>query len=333
MSILQKIKIRTGQTIRYARGSANGYTGLFKDDFKQARGSRIIVYHGICKAEHTKFNTLFITQKTFEEHLKLYREHFNVVSLDDFYNKRFQPDRLNICLTFDDGFANNYNYALPLLEQYRIPATFFITAIGAAGYNILWNDMLSIASKYGPARLVFQNVTYHKNRYNKYMDAGCIALDSHLRKTIFSNKAELIRLLDKLVPFRKTGHYIDHWLQMTVEQIQKMSASPFATIGSHGYYHNDLAEIDAGALGKELYESKTYLENITGKSINSIAFPYGSYSANVVHAAKKAGYDKLLATCFNSAADNTDPVMQERFTINPFISPINQMYANIRGFY
>jgi hypothetical protein len=35
----------------------------------------------------------------------------------------------------------------------------------------------------------------------------------------------------------------DYWLQMTTEEIKKASQSPFITIGSHGYYHNDLARI------------------------------------------------------------------------------------------
>ena len=126
---------------------------LNQSTIKKARGSRILVYHGICREKPFQFNTLFITIKTLENHLRFYKKYFNIVSLDDYYQQKFSAEKYNICLSFDDGFANNYKYVLPLLEQYEIPAHFFITGIRDTGYDILWNDLLSIANKHGSADL------------------------------------------------------------------------------------------------------------------------------------------------------------------------------------
>jgi hypothetical protein len=131
------------------------HLGLNRHDVKKGKGGRILVYHGICLKRHLKYNTLFLKQKTFESHLRFYKKYFNIVSLDDYYEQRFSNEKFNICLTFDDGFANNYKYVLPLLEQYRVPAAFFITAIREAGYDILWNDVLGIAYEYGPSEITF----------------------------------------------------------------------------------------------------------------------------------------------------------------------------------
>ncbi|MFA6085043.1 polysaccharide deacetylase family protein [Mucilaginibacter sp.] len=333
MSILKKLYSRSSRKAHHLFGDAMHFVGTDNNIYSQARGSRIMVYHGICQDAPTRFNTLFITKATFEEHLKVYKKHFNIITLADFYDRRFSNDKFNICLTFDDGFANNYHYVLPLLEQYQLPATFFVTAINAAGYDILWNDFLSIAGKLGPAEFTFKNEIYYKNHYNKYVSFKGVALAERLRHGSFDEKAELLHVLDKLTSFHRDKQHPDYWLQMTGEQIKALSASQYATIGSHGYYHNDLSLIDTASAEKEVVQSKNYLENLTGKEINSIAFPYGAYNADVLNIAQKTGYKQLLATEFNIPQDQSEPALRERLTINPFISTTNQMYATIRGEY
>src|SRR6476620_185360 len=75
--------------------------GLDRNYFSGKKGERIICYHGVCKSRPYEFNTLFITEKQFESHLKFYKRYFDVVSLDDFYQKKFHDDRFHICLSFD----------------------------------------------------------------------------------------------------------------------------------------------------------------------------------------------------------------------------------------
>ncbi|OOQ57270.1 polysaccharide deacetylase family protein [Mucilaginibacter pedocola] len=333
MDVLQKIAGRTSQKMRRLRGGLSHFTGADKRFYARARGSRILCYHGVCQSHPTKFNSLFITKETFEQHLQYYMRYFNMVSLDDYYKQNFSNNKFNICLTFDDGFANNYHYVLPLLERYEVPATFFVTGIGAAGYDILWNDMLSIAGLYGPESFTFEGGTYRKNKHRQYCNTAGQSLNNLLRQTGFGQKAELLRMLDKTLPFRRLKQETDYWLQMSAEEITRASRSPFVTIGAHGYYHNDLAGISAADAAKEMADCKYYLEGLTGKAENSIAFPYGSYNANVTAAAKQCGYTQLLTVDIKDPADHNDVSLRERLTINPFISITNQLYANINGAY
>jgi len=334
MSLLQKISARAVRSIVYLSRDLQHKLGLGYGIYKSAKGNRIILYHGVCNNEPLKFNTLFITKKTFEAHLKFYKKHFNVVSLDDYYAQKFSKDKFNICLTFDDGFANNYKYVLPLLQQYQVPATFFITAIQSAGYDILWNDFISIFGKYGPDKIVVSDEGYIKNRHNKYISTTTgTGLIEKLWGCGFSEKEAIMKELYPLSPFKTNPTDHDYWQQMSANQIAGLSASPFVTIGAHSLYHNDLARINIDDAIAELVKSKTFLENITKKSVSSFAFPYGSYSPEVIVAAKRAGYTQLLATTFLNQADKNDATMRERFTINPFISVNNQMRATIRGSY
>lgn len=334
MSFLSKISAKLTRKAIYISRDLQHALVQDKSIYKSAKGSRIILYHGICESNPLKFNTLFVTQKTFEAHLKFYKNHFNVVSLDDYYKQKFNTDRFNVCLTFDDGFANNYKYVLPLLQQYQVPATFFITAITNAGQDILWNDFISIFSKYGPGKITVNNEVYTKNGYNKYIShAANTGLIEKLLGSDFSEKAAMMEELYPLSPFKTSPADFDYWQQMSVNQIAELSASPFVTIGAHGFYHNDLAKINIDDASAELVNTKQFLENITRKAVNSFAFPYGSYNAKVIAAAKKAGYKQLLATDFVNPGDKNDTTMRERFTINPFISVNNQMRATIHGSY
>jgi len=151
-----------------------------------------------------------------------------------------------------------------------------------------------------------------------------------LRSGGFDVKQEMMDLLYPLVPYRDSKpDNEDYWLQMTLQQIRELALSPYSTIGSHGYYHNDLARINIDDATQEMIRSKQYLEDITDGPVNSLAFPYGSYNNDVTRAAKSAGYSQLLCMDFDSPDDQNDPAMRERFTVNPFINTINQMRATV----
>ena len=334
MNTINRIRLKLRRKFVYAMRDFKHQTGFYNNFYKDARGSRIVLYHGVCLTDHTRFNPIFLQLDTFEEHLKFYKKHFNVVSLNDYYQQKFSNDKFNICLTFDDGFANNYKYVLPLLEKYRLPATFFITAIRSAGYDILWNDFLSIVSKYGPQTIALNKETYYKGKFNKYYAVKTNqSLVDQLRSKGFTEKAAVMKLLYPEFPFKNDRTLTDYWLQMTEEQITELAKSPYATIGSHGYYHNDLTLITNRDAFDEMVLSKYYLENLIQKPVDSIAFPYGSYTPSVLKAAKKADYSQLLTTDFRGVDDIADASLRERFTVNPFITTNNQMYATVTRSY
>lgn len=311
-----------------------GSTGLYDHFYKSARGGRILVYHGICQKDHIRFNPIFLKQKTLEAHFRFYKKYFNVVSLDDVFNQQPSTDQFNICLTFDDGFANNHKYVLPLLEQYQLPATFFITGIRDAGYDILWNDFLNIITRYGPDTLKYKNDSYIKNRYGRYVSEKTgEALADLLRSSDFAAKKEMMQTLTSISDFRNNPEDDDYWQQMTENQIRELSASKYATIGCHGYYHNDLAKLPLQQAREEMIRSKKYLEIIVGKEIKAMAFPYGSYTSDVKEAAKQAGFTQLLAAENLVSGDESDPSIRTRFTINPFIQVHTQLQATIKGNY
>lgn len=307
---------------------------LFDHRFRHAKGARILIYHGICQRRPTLINSLFVKASTFETHLKFYRRYFNIVSLDDLYAGNYGDHRFTVCLTFDDGFANNHRYVLPLIEKYRIPVAFFVTAIRQAGYDVLWNDHLALLQRFGPRDITFNGVVYAKDRHRRYFSqADGSGLREHLQNSGFALKASFIRQTSEPALHARARAGSDYWLQMTEEEIKMLAAHPLVTIGCHGYYHNDLSRIAPADATDEMVYSRRYLKGLTGCNIDAIAFPYGSYTKEVVAAADAAGFHQLLAVDLQYPEDKDHARMRERMTINPYISVYKQMTAIIRGHY
>lgn len=77
---------------------------------------------------------------------------------------------------------------------------------------------------------------------------------------------------------------------MSDEELRTVSGLPFVEIGSHTFEHRDLSEATADEAYRELAGSKQALEELTGRPVESFAYPYGRYSPACPAAAERAGY-------------------------------------------
>ena len=68
-----------------------------------------------------------LTPAEFERQIVLIKQKYNPVHLDEGGAiVGFAPDRINVLITFDDGFVNNYKYVFPILIKHKLKATFFL---------------------------------------------------------------------------------------------------------------------------------------------------------------------------------------------------------------
>ena len=96
------------------------------------------------------------------------------------------------------------------------------------------------------------------------------------------------------------------WKLMTRFELLEFSKSKSVEIGSHGYLHFNMGNIDSASVQKELTLSKSLIEEVINKPVNQIAFPDGSYSRDVIDAAEKAGYQNQLAVNYLKDEDKND---------------------------
>ncbi len=92
----------------------------------------VVYFHSVAPARHPSWVRSYLTLELqwFESFLKyLARRRRQTISLDEYHHIRKQgkkPAAKVCCLTFDDGFLDNYIYAWPLLKKYGFQATIFV---------------------------------------------------------------------------------------------------------------------------------------------------------------------------------------------------------------
>lgn len=313
--------------IRYPFNDILFGLGAEKFLLRNRAGKRLLVYHGVDEVGSLTYNTRFISQYHLEQQIAYFRENFRVVSLREYYEEHCSTDKLTIALTFDDGYANNFNRVLPILEKYQVPATFFITAIRAKNHTFLWPDFYDMLRK-SAKELTFEGKKYIQNKHGNFIsqESGEL-LNQYLRKLPFANIEVFIQEIALKTGLKMENFPTDYYLQMTVEQIKAVSDSPYVTIGSHSHTHADLVQRPLVESVAEMKFSKEWLEGITQKEVEAFAFPYGAYNLALVEAASQLGYQYILPLAFNQVSDAQYPVLKERFGNNPFLSVKNQIWC------
>lgn len=90
------------------------------------RKIKVLLYHNIVNSEKTLFSNA-VKQKIFRKQIKYLQKNYNIVSLSqDGKWHNISKEKVNVLLTFDDGFINNNEVVLPILLEFGIEASFFI---------------------------------------------------------------------------------------------------------------------------------------------------------------------------------------------------------------
>lgn len=90
---------------------------------------------------------------------------------------------------------------------------------------------------------------------------------------------------------------------------------------SHTRMHNDLTTLSANALKEELAGSRKDLEDLLGKQVTYLAYPYGRYNDETVNIARSAGYEAAFSTQPGFNRSDVDPFRIRRIDVFGADSP------------
>ena len=234
----------------------------------------------------------------FTRQMETLAEYFNVVSLESGLEQMSQGilPAGSVCVTFDDGYRDNYDVALPILSALNLHATFFI-ATGYLGDGVMWNDVVRQAIKHTSLR----ELDLHE------FSMGKVSVDTELKKLQLIEKllghikyngvSRRIELVDRLRQLAEVES--SERLMMTEDEVKALSGAGME-IGGHTVSHPILTCASEDEARQEILEGKLYLEKMLNKKLKFFAYPNGQvdvdYDERHMQFVEEAGFDAALTT-------------------------------------
>lgn len=246
--------------------------------------------------------------ETFRWQMELLAECFNVLplgqALQALQNERMPPRA--VCITFDDGYRSTHDLAAPVLREFGLPATVFVTT-GYVGAGNMWNEKIIESVRClpdGPLDLADSGIGMRAIHTLADRKRAVTELTEVAKYLPPPQRLALTERLETLAGGASTDG-----LMLTAEMIRAMSRQRIE-IGAHTVSHPILSSLEDGAARYEIEQCKRDLEVITGAPIRYFAYPNGKpgldFDARHVVMAQEAGYEAAFTTVIGAATKRGD---------------------------
>jgi peptidoglycan/xylan/chitin deacetylase (PgdA/CDA1 family) len=241
---------------------------------------------------------------------------FNVLPLDQAVarlNDGTLPARA-ACITFDDGYADNFHVATPILRRHGLTATFFI-ATGFLDGGFMWNDTIVESvrrSTLATLDLTSLGLGVHTLGSN---DTRRALIDSLLGQIKYQSVQERIHITGQIAALSQIE--LPNTLMMSSGEVKSMRQAGMQ-IGAHTISHPILANLSDDQAQSEILGSKRFLENLLGERIGLFAYPNGKpgddYTPKSVELVRGGSFDAAVSTQWGTSRGGDDMFQIRRFT-------------------
>lgn len=244
---------------------------------------------------------------------------FNVIPLDQAVRdlpRRALPARA-LAITFDDGYADNYEVAVPILRKHGLSATFFV-ATGFIDGGRMWNDTIieSLrACAYPSIDLRSLGATGLGLMTLERVSQRRMAIDSVLSAVKYLPTAERLRVVAAIAEI--SGSPLPDNLMMSSEQVRALRCSGMQ-VGAHTVSHPILAQLSDDEARSEMSGSKASIERWLDEPVTLFAYPNGrphrDFNERTMQIASDVGFKACVTTEPGVADANTELHCIPRFT-------------------
>lgn len=258
-----------------------------------------LLYHRVNVLEND-INLLAVSPEHFREQMEWLKKSYPIVRFEDDWSLSEEDA---VCITFDDGYMDNFTNALPVLREFQIPATVFVsTGTMNTKQEFWWDDL-------------------ERNIYAGSIDrAPVFELEDEIfscswKADTYERQEELYKTLHWLMYNKISVSKRENWMEQLYEwngydkngreknkpcQVKECLAEDISliTVGAHTIHHPSLAYLDAAEQEYEIITSKNVLEDQFNRPVTTFSYPFGGkndFSDETIEICKKAGFIKAAA--------------------------------------
>jgi peptidoglycan/xylan/chitin deacetylase (PgdA/CDA1 family) len=272
--------------------------------FSKAKGV-IFTLHRVLPDEPAEFSPNAILQvkpEFLEQAILACREKgFDIVDLDE-AKRRLATDEETTpfaVFTFDDGYKDNLQYALPILKKHDCPFTLFIAPeLIEARAEIWWQALEDIIAAQPSIEFnIGDGTEYRETTSISGKTATFDELYWYMRKEPEEKRLQLLRQLSVRYGFDLYQHCRE--LIMTWDELQTFIDEPLCTIGAHTMNHYELKKLPERKMHEEIAKSRDVLAQKTGRAPVHFSYPLGgplSAGEREFDAVKAMGFETGVTT-------------------------------------
>jgi peptidoglycan/xylan/chitin deacetylase (PgdA/CDA1 family) len=295
----------------------------------------VLLYHRVSR--HTiDPQQLSVTPDHFYDQVDFLKKNYSLLGVEEFTHYVTKGKKIpskSVVLTFDDGYADNYWEALPILESLGAQALFYITTSNLNTCNELWWDDLErillgddilphhIETSNGRQILRFPTSSTAE-RLNSYH-----SLHRYCKYSAPAARNGMIENLRQSAEIGAEGRK-SHRL-MTTEELKNLSDSASSVIGAHTLNHPVLSILNYEQQQEEIIQSKVFLENLLNYPIQHFSYPYGSkkdYNKESIRICHENGFKMVSSNYYDHVHSWTNCFEVPRILIRDWDKQIFDQY-------
>lgn len=302
----------------------------------------ISMYHYTRDLKHSRYPEIKgLDVNLFREQIAFMKSNFNIVTMEQVLEAISTKEKLPekaLLLTFDDGYADNYNVAMPILEEYGVQGSFFIPGKTFTTHQLLdvnkIHYVLASANIYNLVEDLNKEMDYYRGQEFQYAPTEelfakyAVASRFDIKETVFVKQMlqtvlpEKLRNIISSKLFAKyvgvTEEQLAYELYMSEEQIRTMKRHGMF-IGIHGYDHYWLGNLSVEQMENDISLALDALDEFVDRKQWVMNYPYGNYNKDVLAYIGKQGACLGLTTEVRLAdIDKDNPLELPRLDCNDF---------------
>jgi peptidoglycan/xylan/chitin deacetylase (PgdA/CDA1 family) len=260
----------------------------------------VLTYHRVGRPEGHRFDSgvIDVSPETFEHQLAIVARYFQAVTtreLRDYFRGAPLP-RNPALITFDDGYRDNFEIALPLLLKHGLRATFFVASSFIEERRLFWWDRIAFvvkSSKRERLALTYPYPIELRLEDRAEAQAQLLALvKSHRRLDLPRFLDELDRAAGVAFSQEQERQMADREL-MTWTEVRALRLADM-DVQSHTRHHRVLQTLAPEELDEELGGGRADVESALDANVAAVSYPVGGPIADhpeIRQSVERAGFE------------------------------------------